>query len=87
MALDAGISARHLSFVETGRSKPSPNMVLLLAAASGTKSGSETSYSCSEDAHCAWRGWTCRNDARRRSATDHRCVTGNRVVRWQSRAT
>jgi transcriptional regulator with XRE-family HTH domain len=31
LALDAGISARHLSFVETGRSKPSPAMVLLLA--------------------------------------------------------
>jgi transcriptional regulator with XRE-family HTH domain len=32
LALDAGISARHLSFVETGRSTPSPEMVLLLAA-------------------------------------------------------
>jgi transcriptional regulator with XRE-family HTH domain len=31
LALDAGISARHLSFVETGRSRPSPEMVLLLA--------------------------------------------------------
>jgi transcriptional regulator with XRE-family HTH domain len=31
LALDAGISARHLSFVETGRAKPSPEMVLLLA--------------------------------------------------------
>jgi transcriptional regulator with XRE-family HTH domain len=31
LALDAGISARHLSFVETGRSKPSTEMVLLLA--------------------------------------------------------
>jgi transcriptional regulator with XRE-family HTH domain len=31
LALDAGISARHLSFVETGRSKPSSEMVLLLA--------------------------------------------------------
>jgi transcriptional regulator with XRE-family HTH domain len=31
LALDAGISARHLSFVETGRSKPSSAMVLLLA--------------------------------------------------------
>jgi transcriptional regulator with XRE-family HTH domain len=31
LALDAGISARHLSFVETGRSTPSPQMVLLLA--------------------------------------------------------
>src|SRR2546426_2675673 len=31
LALDAGISPRHLSFVETGRSKPSPEMVLLLA--------------------------------------------------------
>ncbi len=31
LALDAGISARHLSFVETGRSRPSPQMVLLLA--------------------------------------------------------
>jgi transcriptional regulator with XRE-family HTH domain len=31
LALDAGISARHLSFVETGRSTPSTEMVLLLA--------------------------------------------------------
>jgi transcriptional regulator with XRE-family HTH domain len=31
LALDAGISARHLSFVETGRSTPSAEMVLLLA--------------------------------------------------------
>ena len=31
LALDAGVSARHLSFVETGRSKPSPEMVLQLA--------------------------------------------------------
>src|SRR5918999_3161055 len=31
LALDAGISARHLSFVETGRSNPSTKMVLLLA--------------------------------------------------------
>jgi len=31
LALDAGISARHLSFVETGRSKPSADMVLHLA--------------------------------------------------------
>lgn len=57
------------------------------ARAFETKSGSETGYSCSEDAHCTWRGWTCRNDARRRSANDHRCVTGNRVVRWQARST
>jgi transcriptional regulator with XRE-family HTH domain len=31
LALDAGVSARHLSFVETGRSRPSPEMVLHLA--------------------------------------------------------
>ncbi|HEX2128342.1 MAG TPA: helix-turn-helix transcriptional regulator [Solirubrobacterales bacterium] len=31
LALEAGISARHLSFVETGRSVPSPDMVLHLA--------------------------------------------------------
>ncbi|HEX6391548.1 MAG TPA: helix-turn-helix transcriptional regulator [Solirubrobacteraceae bacterium] len=31
LALEAGISTRHLSFVETGRSKPSAEMVLLLA--------------------------------------------------------
>lgn len=31
LALDAGVSARHLSFVETGRSQPSRSMVLLLA--------------------------------------------------------
>ncbi|MGA8746203.1 MAG: helix-turn-helix transcriptional regulator [Solirubrobacterales bacterium] len=31
LALDSGVSARHLSFVETGRSSPSAEMVLLLA--------------------------------------------------------
>lgn len=31
LALDAGISTRHLSFVETGRSRPSAEMVLNLA--------------------------------------------------------
>lgn len=31
LALDAGISARHLSFVETGRSRPSPELVVSLA--------------------------------------------------------
>ena len=31
LALDAEVSARHLSFVETGRSQPSRDMVLLLA--------------------------------------------------------
>jgi transcriptional regulator with XRE-family HTH domain len=31
LALDAGISARHLSFVETGRSKPGADVVLRLA--------------------------------------------------------
>lgn len=31
LALDAGVSARHLSFLETGRSQPSREMVVLLA--------------------------------------------------------
>src|SRR5215813_145693 len=31
LALDAGVSTRHLSFIETGRSQPSTEMVLLLA--------------------------------------------------------
>jgi transcriptional regulator with XRE-family HTH domain len=31
LALDAGVSARHLSFVETGRARPSREMVLRLA--------------------------------------------------------
>ena len=31
LALEAGVSARHLSFVETGRSRPSREMVLTLA--------------------------------------------------------
>jgi transcriptional regulator with XRE-family HTH domain len=31
LALEAGISTRHLSFVETGRAKPSPEMVVHLA--------------------------------------------------------
>ncbi len=31
LALEAGISTRHLSFVETGRARPSPEMVLHLA--------------------------------------------------------
>src|SRR5881227_654671 len=33
LALEAGVSARHLSFVETGRSRPSAEMVLHLAEA------------------------------------------------------
>src|SRR5262245_17355869 len=33
LALEAGISARHLSFLETGRAGPSRDMVLLLAGA------------------------------------------------------
>lgn len=33
LALDAGISARHLSFVESGRAKPSRDMVMKLANA------------------------------------------------------
>jgi transcriptional regulator with XRE-family HTH domain len=31
LALEVGVSARHLSFVETGRSKPSPELLLSLA--------------------------------------------------------
>ena len=31
LALEAGVSTKHLSFVETGRSRPSPEMVLHLA--------------------------------------------------------
>jgi transcriptional regulator with XRE-family HTH domain len=31
LAFDAGVSPRHLSFVETGRSRPSPELVLALA--------------------------------------------------------
>jgi transcriptional regulator with XRE-family HTH domain len=32
LAMDAGVSARHISFVETGRSRPSAEMILQLAA-------------------------------------------------------
>ncbi len=32
LALDVGVSPRHLSFVETGRSRPSPEMLMMLAA-------------------------------------------------------
>ena len=31
LSLEAGVSTRHLSFVETGRSRPSPELVLALA--------------------------------------------------------
>jgi transcriptional regulator with XRE-family HTH domain len=31
LAVDVGVSPRHLSFVETGRSKPSPELLLVLA--------------------------------------------------------
>jgi len=31
LAFDVGVSPRHLSFVETGRSKPSPELLLALA--------------------------------------------------------
>src|SRR5687767_15692506 len=33
LAVEAGVSSRHLSFVETGRAQPSREMVLLLARA------------------------------------------------------
>src|SRR5437899_4713657 len=33
LAVDAGVSTRHLSFIETGRAQPSREMVLLLARA------------------------------------------------------
>lgn len=33
LALEAGVSARHLSFVETGRARPSRDMVLILSRA------------------------------------------------------
>src|SRR4051794_22561313 len=32
LALEAGVSARHLSFLATGRSRPSPDLVLRLCA-------------------------------------------------------
>ncbi|RAI55940.1 helix-turn-helix transcriptional regulator [Roseicella frigidaeris] len=35
LALEAGISTRHLSFVETGRARPSPGLVLRLCEALG----------------------------------------------------
>lgn len=31
LALDVGVSARHLSFIETGRARPSPQMLLAIA--------------------------------------------------------
>lgn len=31
LALDAGLSARHLSFIETGRSRPSPDVLMAVA--------------------------------------------------------
>src|SRR5215210_2908989 len=31
LAIDVGVSTRHLSFVETGRSRPSPELVLAIA--------------------------------------------------------
>ena len=31
LALEAGVSTKHLSFVETGRSRPSPELLLTLA--------------------------------------------------------
>ena len=31
LAIEIGVSARHLSFVETGRAKPSPELVIALA--------------------------------------------------------
>ena len=33
LAVEAGVSTRHLSFIETGRAQPSREMVLLLARA------------------------------------------------------
>jgi hypothetical protein len=54
------------------------------------KSGHESSFTCSEDFHCQWRGWSCRNDGRS-GDVKHRCETvntGNKrlmVVRWVDR--
>ena len=31
LSLDVGVSTRHLSYVETGKAKPSPELVLALA--------------------------------------------------------
>jgi hypothetical protein len=48
--------------------------------------GSETDYTCDEDRHCTWRGWSCTNIARG-SQTDHRCTkSGGRVIRFQTRS-
>jgi len=35
LSLSVGVSARHLSFIETGRSRPSPERVLALAEGLG----------------------------------------------------
>src|SRR4051812_25219335 len=42
LAVEAGVSARHLSFVETGRSKPSRELVLHLAEHLDVRRGERT---------------------------------------------
>ena len=42
LALEAGVSARHVSFVETGRSRPSAGMLLHLAGRPATRLGGRT---------------------------------------------
>lgn len=41
LAFDVGISPRHLSFVETGRARPSPEVVMRIAARLGVPRGEE----------------------------------------------
>lgn len=54
------------------------------------KAGPETSFACSESLHCAWRGWTCLNDARS-GHLYHRCrkpasSRQTMVVKWTPRS-
>jgi DNA-binding XRE family transcriptional regulator len=73
LAHEVGVSPRHLSFVETGRSKPSPELRLALADI-------WTSHSASATAFSSWafapryrqpRRWQCRPRSVRIALSNH----------------
>jgi transcriptional regulator with XRE-family HTH domain len=70
LAVDAAVSPRHVSFVETGRSKPSREMVLTLATALDVPP-------CASATRCSWPRATPPSTARRawtRPSSSPRCA-------------
>ena len=44
LGMEAGVSARHISFIETGRANPSQEMVIILATCSTSRYANATFY-------------------------------------------